>query len=132
MSFRLGFLYFAVVFATGFILGAIRVLWLVPRIGMRSAELLEIPLMIAVTWLAARWIVRRYRVPPVVSTRLAIGLVGLAFLLVAEFGIAARLQGQSIEDAVRSRDPISGTAYFVSLGLFAVMPAVISRPRLPD
>lgn len=132
MSFRLGLLYFALVFATGFILGAIRVFWVVPRLGIRAAELLETPFMIAATWLVARWIVRRYHVPPVASSRLAIGLVGLAFLLIAEFGIAARLQGQSFEEAVWNRDPISGTAYFVSLGLFAVMPALISPRPLPE
>ena len=127
MTLRLGFLYFIVVFAAGFLLGTIRVLWLVPRVGVRTAELIEAPLMIAATVLAARWLIRRHDVPPVVSTRLSMGLVGLLFLLIAEFGVAARLQGLSVTEAVLNRDPVSGPVYFISLGLFAVMPALVSR-----
>lgn len=127
MKLRLGFLYFVLVFATGFVLGTIRVLWLVPRVGVRAAELMEAPLMIAATVIAARWIVRHYSVPSIVSIRVSIGVVGLLLLLIAEFGIAARLQGQSVAEALLNRDPISGTVYFVSLALFAIMPALIAR-----
>jgi hypothetical protein len=34
------------VFGTGFVLGPIRVLWAVPRLGERVAELMEAPLML--------------------------------------------------------------------------------------
>ena len=58
-----GVLYFAVVFGTGFVLGPIRMLWLVPRVGARTAELLEAPVMLVAIVLLARWVVRRCRVP---------------------------------------------------------------------
>lgn len=54
-----GSLYFALVFAVGFALGAVRVLWLVPRLGERAAELLEAPFMLAASFFFARWVVRR-------------------------------------------------------------------------
>src|SRR6185503_11470140 len=44
-AFYAGLLYFSGVFAAGFLLGAVRVLWAGPRIGERAAELLEVPLM---------------------------------------------------------------------------------------
>ena len=56
-------------------LGTIRVLLVVPRIGTRTAELIETPVMIVVSLLAARWIIRRFAVPPSATERIVIGLV---------------------------------------------------------
>jgi hypothetical protein len=49
-----GALYFALAFGAGFVLGTIRVLWVVPRVGERTAELMETPIMLVVIMLAAR------------------------------------------------------------------------------
>lgn len=56
---KAGVLYFAIVFAVGFVLGTIRTLWVVPRVGERKAELMEMPIMLAVTIVTARWTVLR-------------------------------------------------------------------------
>ena len=40
---KAGVLYFALVFGAGFVLGTIRTLWVVPRVGTRKAELMETP-----------------------------------------------------------------------------------------
>lgn len=50
-----GIAYFAIVFGTGFALGTVRTLWIVPRIGVRTAELLESPLMLVAIVFAAGW-----------------------------------------------------------------------------
>jgi hypothetical protein len=121
------FLYFAVVFAAGFILGPIRILAVLPRIGVRWAELAELPLMILVTLFAARWVILRCHVHSALSARLAIGIPAVLILLAAEFGVAIGLRGMSLLEAITSRDPVSGTAYYISLGLFAIMPALVSR-----
>jgi hypothetical protein len=55
--------YFTLVFGTGFVLGTIRVLWVVPQLGLRNAELLEQPIMLVALFLSARWIVRTHRWP---------------------------------------------------------------------
>ncbi len=124
---KAGALYFAVVFAAGFVLGTIRTLWVVPRVGVRTAELMESPLMLIVTVLAAAWVVRRCKLPFVVSTRLAVGLLALAFMLSAELGFTLWLRGLTVRQYLASRDPVSGTVYFVLLGVFAVLPVLVGR-----
>ena len=58
-----GILYVAVVFGAGFVRGPIRVFWVVPHLGERTAELMEMPIMLMVMLVAAQWIVRRLDVP---------------------------------------------------------------------
>jgi hypothetical protein len=60
---KAGAVYFALVFGAGFVLGTIRTLWVVPRFGTRMAELMEMPIMLAVTIVAARWTVLCLSVP---------------------------------------------------------------------
>ena len=55
---KAGLLYFVLGFAAGFVLGTIRTLWVVPRLGVRTAELMEACIMLGVSILAARWVVR--------------------------------------------------------------------------
>lgn len=124
---KAGALYFALVFGAGFVLGTIRVLWLVPRFGTRIAESMEMPIMLVVTFLAARWVVRRLALPPAPSKRLAVGFLALALMLVAEFTVVLRLQGLTIADYLAGRDPVSGSLYAIMLGVFALMPILVAR-----
>jgi hypothetical protein len=122
-----GLLYFLLVFGAGFVLGPIRVLWLVPRLGTRTAELLEMPIMLAVIVAAARWLVRRLAVPPDPRQRLVMGAFALALLLVAEFTLVLRLRGLSIADYLATLDPVSGSAFFALQAAMAVMPLLVER-----
>ncbi|MGF1459001.1 MAG: hypothetical protein ACFBSG_08230 [Leptolyngbyaceae cyanobacterium] len=122
---RAGLLYFVMVFSVGFVLGVVRVLWAVPRFGPRAAELMEMPLMLVATALAAVWIVRWLRVPSRGWIRLGMGLIATACLLLTEFTVVLNLRGLSIVDYVASRDPISGTVYILMLALFALMPRLM-------
>ena len=122
-----GVLYFALVFGAGFMLGTIRTLWIVPRVGTRIAELMETPIMLIVTVAPAAWIVRRLAVPPARSVRLSMGFVGLVLLLVAELVLVFWLRGLSIREYFASRDPVAGAVYYVMLAVFTVMPILVSR-----
>jgi hypothetical protein len=118
--------YFAAAFAAGFVLGAIREIVVVPRLGGLAAVALEVPIMLAISWIAARVIVARFAVPTDLVPRLVMG--GLAFVLlqVAEMALAAGFG-------------ISPTAYLAGLatprgllGLaaqvaFAFLPAGVGR-----
>jgi hypothetical protein len=127
-----GALYFAVVFAAGFALGTIRVLWLAPRIGERAAELAETPVMVALCWFAARGVVGRLSPRPSGAERAIIGAVGLALLLALEFGVVRSLRGLTIDEALGGRDPVAFAAYLVALVVFAALPFFVRRDRPAD
>jgi hypothetical protein len=122
-----GALYFALVFAAGFVLGPIRVLWAEPRFGPRVAELMEAPIMLVVIVLAARAVLRRLAVPSAPGPRLGMGGVALALLLGAELAVVLRLRGLTIAEYLASRDPVSGSVYVAMLGIFALMPLFVAR-----
>ena len=124
-----GLAYFALVFGAGFMLGAIRVPFLVPRLGERIAELVEMPFMFVIVLLSARFIVRRFSSPATTSARLSVGLLALALALVAEMLLAVVIQKQSFGEYISSRDPVSGTVFLLMLVLFALMPLVIASTK---
>jgi hypothetical protein len=126
---KAGMLYFALVFGAGFVLGPIRMLWVVPRVGTRIAELMESPIMLVVIIVAARWLVRRLAVPPEPSSRLGMGFLALALLVIAEISLVGPLQGYSVNEYFSSRDPISGTVYYVMLLVYALMPFLLAQRR---
>ena len=122
-------LYFAAVFGAGFVLGTLRVLWLVPQIGSRAADLIELPFMLAVMIAAARWIVRRLALPPRPRYRLGMGGLALALVLAAEFALVLPLRGQSYAEYWQSFDRVSGSLYYALLLLYAVLPSLIQSRR---
>ena len=126
-SLRPALLYFALVLGTGFVLGTIRVPFLVPRLGERYAELLEMPFMFVAIVLAARFVARRFQLPPDPSMRLKVGFLALALSVGAELLLATVLQSRSLAEFITSRDPVSGSVYLGMLLLFALMPAILAR-----
>lgn len=130
---RYGIVYFALVFGAGFVLGTIRVLAVAPRIGARYAELIEMPVMLAVIYLAARFVVSKMHPAKSTLPFLVTGLVALALLLAIEFTLVLGLQGISLEQYLDSRDAIAFGAYLASLIVYALMPLILGvRQRRGD
>lgn len=127
LTLKAGALYFALVFATGFALGPIRILWIAPRIGAGTAELLEAPLMLAVSVVAARWVIGRLAVPSFHANRIGMGLIALSLMLITEFTLVLSLRGISIRQYFAERDPVAGTVYYITLGLYTVIPLLLER-----
>lgn len=128
---KAGLAYFALVFGAGFVLGVLRVILLVPQLGERTAELAEMPIMLVVILISARFVVRHFGVPHSMPARLGSGLLALVLLLTAELALAVILQERSLADYVSSRDPVSGSVYLAMLGLFALMPSFIEKTHVP-
>jgi hypothetical protein len=122
-----GFLYFAAVFGVGFVLGPVRVLWLEPRVGVRAAELIEAPVMLATIVLAARWIWHRAW-PAATSARLmGVGLVAAGLVLLADLAVGVGLRKMSVLQVFSDRDAVAGTVYYALIGILALMPWLHSR-----
>ncbi len=115
--------YFALVFGAGFALALIRIPFLVPALGVRTAELIETPIMLAVIVVVSRRLTRRH---PALDRwqRLSVGLAALVMMAAAELGVAFALGARSLGDYLASRDPVSGSVYLAALLLFALAPAL--------
>jgi hypothetical protein len=124
-----GSVYFAVVFGAGFALGLVRVPLLVPRIGVRWAELLEMPFMLIVIVLAARFVTRRFALSAARPAALLAGLIALALLVTAELALALLLSGASPAAYIEGRDAVSGPVYGAMLMVFALLPWLLARRR---
>lgn len=121
-----GLLYFAMVFGAGAVLGTMRVLWLAPAVGARNAELLEMPLMLAIAALAARWLVQRMALAP--GERLGAGMFAFACAVASEFTVVLAARGLTLQRYFDTLDPVSGAAYAFALILFATLPLFFAPP----
>jgi hypothetical protein len=119
--------YVLLVFGTGFVLGAVRVTLLVPRLGERTAELLEMPWMALAMVLASRLVVRRQLGPFGPGTRFATGGLALVLMLGAELAVGHFLLERPLKEILTNRDPVSGSVYLVLLVLFALLPLLLGR-----
>lgn len=92
---KAGALYFAVVFAAGFVLGALRVMAIAPRLGETAAVLVELPVMLALSWFVCAWLVRRQAVPAAATERIVMGGAAFVMLMAAEAGVSVFAFGRS-------------------------------------
>lgn len=124
-----GFAYFGIVFGTGFVLGAIRVPFLVPRLGERWAELAEMPVMALVIVVAARWVVGRFALMGAEARCGVAGGIALLLMVGAELLLAVVIADRPLGAYLAGRDPVSGGVYVAMLFVFAAMPWFVARRR---
>jgi hypothetical protein len=125
---RAALAYWAWVFAAGFALGTVRTLWLAPRIGPLAAVAAELPIMLAISWNAARRVIARH----VIVRRgdaLAMGALALALLLLAEAALARVLGGQGVAAWAAQLATPHGELGLAGQALFALIPAWLLRGR---
>lgn len=122
-------LYFGIVFALAFALGVARVLVVAPAIGPAAAVFLEVPIVLAASWLVARWLLRdrHFQFPQ----RLAVGGIAFALLMVSEALLAAAIFGQSLSQWIAAvLTPLGLVGLAGQLG-FAVMPCLTPESIRP-
>ena len=127
---RAGLFYFMIVFASGFVLGALRVLAIAPRLGDIGAVAVELPLMLTLSWFVCAWIVRRQAVPAEAAPRLVMGLAALGLVLVAESAVSVLAFGRSFGehlDAYRAAAAQLGLAAQAAFAAFPLLQAWLRR-----
>jgi hypothetical protein len=118
------FRYFLTVFAVAFLLGTIRTLWLAPMIGATWAVVCEIPLILGVSFFAARHVIRRC---PIRTRReaLLVGALAFALLMVTEAALSVFLFGVGLHDWATSLFRVPGIIGVAGQIGFALMPALL-------
>ena len=119
---KAGLAYFGAVFVVGSALGAVRVLVLVPRLGETASVLLEVPVILVVSWRLSGWTTQEFRVSSAVSRRLLMGVVAFALLMLAEMGVSVFAFGRSIEDHFAAYRSSQGVIGLIAQIAFAFIP----------
>jgi hypothetical protein len=122
-----GLAYFAIVFAAGFVLGAVRTLLLVPRIGAVPAVLVELPFMLAIAYAACRWLVSRLSVSPALGPRLTMGVVAFVLLMGAELTLSVLFFSGSVAGFIAGLVAPAGTLGLAGQVAFAAIPLAVGR-----
>lgn len=121
--------YFALVFGAGFALGVLRTLFLEPRVGAQTAELLELPLMVVVSSWAAWFCLRRLGAGLARGQAAAAGLAAVVLLLAFEFVVVLLLRGETIGAWLAARATPAGVGYGLAVALYGALPWLL-HPRV--
>ncbi|MCM0020748.1 MAG: hypothetical protein NBV67_12195 [Tagaea sp.] len=121
---RAGAVYFALIFALGFVLGTARVLAVAPAIGELLATTIELPIMLAASWIVCGWCLRRFDVPAVWTHRATMGAVAFALLMAAEASLSILLAGRSLAEHLARYAETGPALGLVAQFAFAAFPLV--------
>jgi hypothetical protein len=123
-AFKAGPAYFVVAFGFGFLLGAVRMLVVVPAVGDISAVVLEMPIMLAISWFSSRWLVGRFSVPDGLAPRLVMGGLAFALLMFAEVGLSILGFGRTFAEHLASYRQVASIMGLLGQLAFASFPAI--------
>lgn len=122
---RAAIIYFALVLAAGFVLGAARVMLIAPMWGELPAVMLETPIMLLVSWLVCGSTVRAFAVRGR-RAGLAMGAVAFALLMIAELTLSLLLFGRSAAGFLHAFLTPAGAVGLASQVGFGIMPLIRS------
>lgn len=122
-----GTAYFALVFMTGFLLGILRTLVLEPKLGATVAVLVELPVILGISWLVCRRLIIVFHVAGERSARLQMGGTALVLLLLAELGLSLFLLGNSMAEHLDNYRTTAGLVGLAGQLVFAAFPLVAER-----
>jgi hypothetical protein len=123
-AFKAGLGYFVAGFGFGFLLGSFRMLVIVPAVGEISAVLLEMPIILAISWFSSRWLIGRFSVPDRLAPRLVMGGLAFALLMFAEIGLSILGFGRTFAEYLASYRQVASILGLLGQLAFASFPAI--------
>ena len=119
---KVGILYFAIVFAAGFLLGTFRMFVLLPLTSELAAVALELPIILIISWLVCRRLISRFSVPATASQRLAMGALAFCLLMLAEVGLSVLVFDRSGAEYLAHLQTAPGLLGVAGQIAFALLP----------
>jgi hypothetical protein len=119
-----GFVYFAIVYAAGFVLGVARVFIVAPRVGESLAVLLELPVILAVAWVVCRGLTTAFRVARAPAPRIAMGVFAFLLLMAGELAVSVLFLGRTIAGHFAAERSFAADLGLAAQVMFALFPLV--------
>ncbi len=114
--------YFVLVFATGFVLGAVRVPFLEPRFGKLIATLIEAPIMIVAIIIAACHVTAWFALAGRRLELSFVGILAVSLAAVADLCVGLLLRQMSFGEQLLYLMTPAGLTYLLLLAIFAATP----------
>lgn len=122
-----GLIYFAAIFTFAFVMGIARVLVIAPRLGTTAAVLLEVPILIAASWVVARRLLRDRSF--VLHERAAMGAIAFTLTMASEAVLSRVMREESIIEWAASLVTPLGLIGLAGQVAFAAMPVLAGHSR---
>lgn len=119
-----GCVYFFFVFAAGFVLGALRMSLLAPLLGEMLSVLIELPIILLVSWLICRAVIKKFAVPVKLTARALMGTIALTLLLGAEVLLSVFLLSRSVSQHLELYQSAAGLTGLAGQIVFALFPSI--------
>src|SRR5579872_1881595 len=122
-----GVVYAVLTFLVGFVVGAVRVLFLVPRLGAPVAVAIETPFMLVASWLLCAWSVRRYKVSSKLAARAIMSGSAFVVLMTLELALSVLVFHRSIAQHFGAYMTVAGIIGLGAQIIFALIPSIQAR-----
>jgi hypothetical protein len=122
-----GTVYFLALFALGFVLGTIRVVFVVPRFGQLAGTVAEVPVMLTAAYVICRWALRHWRVTRTIAIRWAMVPYFLALLFAFETSLGLTLFGRPLSEQWAALVTFAGLLGLSAQIVAALLPVFVGR-----
>lgn len=124
---KAGAIYAIGMFAIGFAMGAVRLLFLLPLFGELLAVVFEVPVMLLFSWLLCGRAIQRWQVATDFSARACMGAVAFACLMLLDIALGIFLFGNTLGELVARWQTAAGAVGLAGQLVFGLFPLVRLR-----